>query len=122
MADGVESICKYDPLFSVSSCAGLIRWEEAYPVSKSDLKYWAIFLCQLPGYFRMAATKLQQVSKEWDTGYLRKALHLRGICSIQISDEEEDDRDDGDAGSLKRHGCNGDDTRRSLRLKEREAT
>ena len=59
----------------------------------------------------MAATELQEVPKEWDTGYLRKVLDLWGVCSIEVADEEEDDGDQGDAGSLVRHGCNGDDLR-----------
>ena len=59
----------------------------------------------------MAATELQKAAKKWDTGYLRKVLDLWGVCSIEVADEEEDDGDQGDAGSLVRHGCNGDDLR-----------
>ncbi len=64
----------------------------------------------------MAATKLQEIPKEWDTGYLREVLDLWGVCSIQVADEEEADRDQGDPGSLVRHCCTGDDLggRRSM--------
>ena len=64
----------------------------------------------------MTAPKLQEVSKEWDTGNLRQILDLGGVCSIQVADEEEDDRDQGDTGSLVRHCCTGDDLggRRSM--------
>ena len=98
---------------SPSICyAGHIRREGTYPVSKSDLKYWPVLLCQFPGYLRMAAPELRKVAKEWDTGYLRQVLDLRSVCSIEVADEEEDDRDQGDAGGLIRHCCNGDGLKR----------
>jgi hypothetical protein len=59
----------------------------------------------------MAATELQEVPKEWDTGYLRKVLDLWSVCSVEVADEEEDDGDQGDAGSLVGHICNGEDLR-----------
>ena len=64
----------------------------------------------------MTAPKLQEIPKEWDTGYLRQVLDLWSVCPIKVADEEEDDRDQGDTGSLVRHCCTGDDLggRRSM--------
>ncbi len=55
---------------------------ETYPVPQSDLKYWTIFLCQLPGYFCMAIPELQKIPKERDTGDLRKVLDLWRVRAI----------------------------------------
>lgn len=55
------------------------RWVIAHLRSKTRLKDWAVLGCPFLCYPRMIRTKLDQISENWNTRYLRNSLDLGSI-------------------------------------------
>jgi hypothetical protein len=85
--------------------------DKTNPVSKSHLKDCTILLCQPCCNFCMLVSELQEISKERDTGDFGEILDFGCVCSVQISENEEDEGEERKARGLVRHDEETDDMR-----------
>ena len=101
----VEAVGKYDALSGVQSTYVRFTLSGAsYLISHAHLEDRAELLRPLARDHRVLVSELQQVAEEGHAGDFRQPLDLGYICTVEVADEQVDDRDHRDGKRLERHG------------------
>lgn len=88
MADGVKGVGKNNS-----------------SVSKSDLEDRTVLLCQSSCDFGVAASEFQQASEDRISGDFWDTFDFRGVCSVEVSNEKIEERNEDEARYLETHDC-----------------
>lgn len=78
--------------------------ELVHLVAQAGLEYRSVLLGPFPSNFRVAIAQLEKVAKDWDSWNFRDPFDLRHVCTVEVADSEEDDRDDDNQEGGVGHG------------------